>query len=349
MSDKPSIETIRLTKYSHGSGCGCKIAPGVLENILKTQIPSSASESLIVGNDTRDDAAVYDIGDGRAIISTTDFFMPIVDDPFDFGRIASVNAISDIYAMGGRPIMAIAILGWPLDKLPPETANRVVEGGRMACMDAGIPLAGGHSIDNPEPIFGLAVSGIVSTDKIRRNDTAKEGAVLFLTKPIGIGIMSTAKKKGTVDEGHFCEAVESMMRLNNIGAELEHFPGISSITDVTGFGLMGHLREMCQGSGVSAEIIADRVPVFSWAEKYISEGFVPGGTERNFKSYGHDISEMSDLTRNLLCDPQTSGGLLIAVEESHADELARYLRERGMPDRTIGRLIPQTKPLIRVI
>ncbi|HYW36017.1 MAG TPA: selenide, water dikinase SelD, partial [Balneolaceae bacterium] len=238
-------EEIKLTQYSHGAGCGCKISPGVLDDILHTEMSIPDDSKLLVGNHSRDDAAAYDIGEGKAIISTTDFFMPIVDDAFDFGRIAAANAISDIYAMGGTPLMAIAILGWPVDKLPPESARRVLEGGRSICSEAGISLGGGHSIDSPEPIFGLAVTGMVSHKQLKQNDRAKAGCRLFLTKPIGVGILSTAQKKNELKKEHENIARDTMVRLNDIGKELSKLDGIKAITDVTGFGLLGHLSEMC--------------------------------------------------------------------------------------------------------
>ncbi|MFA5419396.1 MAG: selenide, water dikinase SelD, partial [Bacteroidales bacterium] len=232
-------EMIRLTQYSHGAGCGCKISPKVLDTILKTGIAQDTDNNLLVGNDSRDDAAVYDLGDGTAIISTTDFFLPIVDDPFAFGKIAAVNAISDVYAMGGTPLLAIAILGWPVDKIPPEIASQVMEGGRSACKEAGIMLAGGHSIDNPEPVFGLAVTGRIDISKLKKNNSAKPGSKLYLTKPLGVGILSTAQKQGVLKEEHQFIARDSMMILNKVGARLADIEGVNAMTDVTGFGLLG--------------------------------------------------------------------------------------------------------------
>ena len=256
-----SDNRIKLTQYSHGAGCGCKIAPGVLENILKTDFVAPHDARLLVGNSTKDDAAVYDLGDGTGVISTTDFFMPIVNDPVEFGRVAAANAISDIYAMGGTPMMAIAILGWPINKLPAEVAQQVIDGGRHACAEAGIHLAGGHSIDSPEPIFGLAVTGRVDLKHLKQNSTAKAGNQLFLTKPIGVGILTTAEKQGKLQPEHARLAVDNMMKLNSIGAELAKIEGVTAITDVTGFGLLGHLLEICQGSGVSASVQLSAVPL----------------------------------------------------------------------------------------
>lgn len=343
-------QAIRLTQYSHGAGCGCKISPKVLETILHSEQKKFVDPNLLVGNETRDDAAVYDIGNGTGIISTTDFFMPIVDDPFDFGRIAATNAISDIYAMGGKPIMAIAILGWPIDKLAPEIAQKVIEGGRYVCEQAGISLAGGHSIDAPEPIFGLAVTGIVSTEQIKKNSAAKAGCRLFLTKPLGIGVLTTAEKKSKLRDAHKGLATEIMCQLNKPGAELAKIEGVEAMTDVTGFGLLGHLSEICQGSGLQANIWFDAVPKLPDVEQYIAEGCVPGGTQRNFDSYGHLIGRLTDLQRSLLCDPQTSGGLLIAVMPE-AEEKVREMAERYQITLTaIGELIEpqQDRALIEV-
>ncbi|MBK4725910.1 selenide, water dikinase SelD [Pantoea agglomerans] len=305
--------TIRLTQYSHGAGCGCKISPAVLDRILHSDHPLRKDPNLLVGNETRDDAAVYDLGNGTSVVSTTDFFMPIVDDPYDFGRIAATNAISDIWAMGGKPIMAIAILGWPVNVLAPEIARRVIEGGRSVCEQAGISLAGGHSIDAPEPIFGLAVTGIVNTDQVKRNSEALPGCRLYLTKPLGIGILTTAEKKSLLRQEHQGLATATMCQLNQVGAAFAAEAGVSAMTDVTGFGLLGHLSEMCQGAGLHADLWFQAIPRLPGVEEYISLGCVPGGTGRNFASYGELVGPMSDMQRHLLCDPQTSGGLLLAV------------------------------------
>lgn len=329
---------IRLTQYSHGAGCGCKISPKVLETILHSEQAKLADPRLLVGNETRDDAAVYDIGNGIGIISTTDFFMPIVDDPFDFGRIAATNAISDIYAMGGKPIMAIAILGWPVDKLSPEIAQRVIEGGRHVCHEAGISLAGGHSIDAPEPIFGLAVTGMVSTDLVKKNSAARAGSKLYLTKPLGIGVLTTAEKKSLLRPEHQGLATQTMCRLNKPGADFASVEAVTAMTDVTGFGLLGHLSEICQGSGLQATVWFDRVPKLPAVEDYILEGCVPGGTGRNFDSYGHLVGPMSDLQRQLLCDPQTSGGLLLAVMPDGEDEVMAIAARHGLTLSAVGEL-----------
>ncbi len=309
---------VKLTEYSHGAGCGCKIAPGVLDRILKSDLALPEDDRLLVGNSSKDDAAVYDMGNGVGVISTTDFFMPIVDDPFDFGRIAATNAISDVYAMGGKPLMAIAILGWPINLLDAEVARQVVEGGRQACKDAGILLAGGHSIDAPEPIFGLAVTGSVPLDQLKQNDTATAGSKLYLTKPLGVGILTTAQKKKLLQPEHETIARDSMCQLNTIGAELSVINGVSAMTDVTGFGLLGHLLELCEGSNLSACIDMSKVPVIAEAEQYRQQDCVPGGTLRNYDSYGKQVAELAKDELEILCDPQTSGGLLVAVEP-HAD------------------------------
>lgn len=335
------MENVRLTQYSHGAGCGCKISPQVLDTILRTQIAPFADPNLLVGNESKDDAAVYDLGNGTAVISTTDFFMPIVDDPYDFGRIAATNAISDIYAMGGKPIMAIAILGWPVNVLAPEIAQKVIEGGRAVCRDAGISLAGGHSIDAPEPIFGLAVTGIVDTDRIKRNDKAEAGCKLFLTKPLGIGVLTTAEKKSKLAEEHKGLARDWMCKLNKPGADFADVAGVKALTDVTGFGLLGHLSEICEGSGVKAKVLFDQVPHLPGVFDYIEQGCVPGGTERNFASYGDKIAPMTAEQKALLCDPQTSGGLLLAVAPGSEDEIAEIAKHHNIELQAIGELFEQ--------
>tara|TARA_B110000285_G_scaffold217856_1_gene266701 strand:+ start:186 stop:1217 length:1032 start_codon:yes stop_codon:yes gene_type:complete len=339
---------VKLTKYSHGAGCGCKISPKVLSEILQTNIPIIPDERLIVGNDTRDDAAVYDMGNGTAIISTTDFFMPIVDDPFTYGKIAATNAISDIYAMGGTPLLAIAILGWPIDKLSPAVAREVLEGGREACKEAGILLAGGHSIDSPEPIFGLAVTGSVKIDELKKNDTAKLGARLYLTKPLGVGILTTAQKKGVLKPNDEHLAPNSMMKPNSIGQKLARISGVTAMTDVTGFGLLGHLTELCQGSGLSAQINYEAIPKINGIDFYIEKDCIPGGTHRNWDSYGEDIKLSNKEMKVVLCDPQTSGGLLIAVDPNSTNEVELLLKENNIEATCFGSLIKQSNPLINV-
>ncbi len=341
---------IRLTEYSHGAGCGCKIAPRLLDEILKSHSPIPADPKLLVGNSSRDDAAVYDLGNGTSVISTTDFFMPIVDDPFVFGRIAATNAISDIYAMGGRPLMAIAVFGWPIDKLGPEPARRVIDGGRKACCDAGIPLAGGHSIDAPEPIFGLAVTGIVENACITRNNTAEPGCRLYLTKPLGIGILTTAQKQRKLLPEHESVAPETMCRLNDVGAELGRDAGVKAMTDVTGFGLLGHLLEVCEGSGVMARLHYEAIPKLPNVERYLEQGCSPGGAQRNFESYGHKVGALPENWRKILCDPQTSGGLLVAVAPDAEQSFAAVTREFGLDLRPIGTLMEwHGGPFIEVV
>ncbi len=339
-------DPVRLTQYCRSAGCGCKIAPSILEEILSFAGTVAHSDRLLVGNDSRDDAAVFDLGNGQAIVSTTDFFMPIVDDPFDFGQIASVNAISDVYAMGGKPLMAIAVLGWPLDKLPPEVAACVLEGGRAACAGAGIPLAGGHSIDSPEPIFGLAVTGQVAVENLKRNDRAVPGCELFLTKPLGVGLVATAQKRGLADQADFERAVKQMIKLNSLGALLGSQSGVKAMTDVSGFGLLGHLTEMCEGSGVSATLDSARVPRLENIDRYIDEGCTSGGTDRNFDSYGPKIGPLTKPQKALLCDPQTSGGLLVAVAPDGLTAFEEVSAELNL--QSFGQITEATDPLITV-
>ncbi len=342
--------TFKLTQYSHGAGCGCKISPKILDQILQTNQTSAQPhfDRLLVGNDSRDDAAVLDLGNGEAIISTTDFFMPIVDDAFDFGRIASANAISDVYAMGGEPIMAIAILGWPLDKLPPDVAGQVLEGSRAICREAGIPLAGGHSIDSPEPIFGLAVTGRVRLDHLKKNNTATEGCRLYLTKQLGVGILTTAQKKGLLKPEHAQLAPIQMAQLNSFGAVLGPLSYVKALTDVTGFGLLGHLTEMAEGSGLSAVVNFGNVPKLPVIDEYLAQKSFPGGTVRNWDSYGHKISHLTETQRYILADPQTSGGLLIAVDPDNTDEFERVAQENGLTLHSFGELVAQREKVIYV-
>lgn len=338
-------DPVRLTQYSHGAGCGCKISPKVLDTILRSQLPTFTDPKLIVGYHSKDDAAVVALGDGRGLISTTDFFMPIVDDPFTFGRIAATNAISDIYAMGGTPLVAIAILGWPVQLLGAEIAQAVVDGGRQACRDAGISLAGGHSIDSPEPIFGLAVNGLVELSQLKRNDTAQAGDMLFLTKPLGIGILTTAQKKQRLQAEHAQLAIDCMCTLNKAGAEFAKLPGVTALTDVTGFGLAGHLIEMCEGSKLSASLDMAAIPLLPAIDDYLQAGCVPGGTGRNFEAYGHKIAPMTQRQQQLLCDPQTSGGLLVAVRPESVAEFQSCAQSCGLTLHSIGRLQPASSDL----
>lgn len=322
----------------------------MLGTILHSELEKFIDPNLLVGNETADDAAVYDIGNGVGIISTTDFFMPIVDDPFDFGRIAATNAISDIFAMGGKPIMAIAILGFPINKLPAEVAKQIVEGGRAACATAGIALAGGHSIDAPEPIFGLAVTGVIPTEKVKRNASATAGCELFLTKPLGIGILTTAEKRGILKPEHQHLARDAMCQMNLIGAEFSKLDEVKAMTDVTGFGLLGHLKEVCEGSNLRAEVDFADIQTLDGVRDYIAQGSVPGGTNRNFESYGHLISPLTDEQKAILCDPQTSGGLLVAVESQAVEKIQQIADAMNVPLFRVGRLLEmdEDRPLIEV-
>lgn len=345
-------EEIKLTQFSKGGGCGCKIAPSVLQQMLGTKDASSFA-GLLVGNESSDDAAVYQINESTAVISTTDFFVPIVDDPFDFGRIAAANAISDVYSMGGKPLMAIAILGWPIDKLSAEAAQKVLEGGRSICAEAGIPLAGGHTIDSADPIFGLAVTGTVHPQNIKKNNTAQEGDVLFLTKPIGVGILATALKRGLLKEEHYKILLQQMTALNKVGEALGAIDDVHAMTDVTGFGLLGHLIEMAEGSGVSIELNYAAIKKADGLDEYLKQRTIPDATFRNWNSYsskvdfgpGVDVMEAF----NLLPDPQTNGGLLIAAKNKEV--LQSILMDAGLAEYLlpVGRCVAQTERTITVV
>ena len=338
----------KLTEYSHGTGCGCKLSPRVLSKILGNQeLP--AFPNLLVGNDTKDDAAVVSLDGQTAIVSTTDFFMPIVDDPFDFGAIAATNAISDIYAMGAEPIMAIAILGWPIDKVPASVAGEVMKGAQEVCLTAGMPLAGGHSIDSPEPIFGLAVTGKVPIDRIKKNMDGQVGDLLYLTKPLGIGLVTTAQKKKVVEIDDLAMAKKSMTTLNKIGQELGSLDYVHALTDVTGFGLGGHLSEVCDGGNLSAEISLKNLPVFDFAKKYLDQGCIPGGTIRNWKTYGDRIKVTTGDDFKIIADPQTSGGLLVSVDPASQIDFEDFMSKNGFDLKPIGRLIARTKTTIIIV
>lgn len=347
---------IKLTEYSHGAGCGCKISPQVLDTLLQSSMILAPQPNLLVGNHTKDDAAAFDLGNGTSVLSTTDFFMPIVDDPFTFGQIAATNAISDIYAMGGKPLMAIAIFGWPIDKLPAEVGQQVIEGGRYTCEQAGIALAGGHSIDAPEPIFGLAVTGLVENQNLKRNASAEADCQLFLSKPLGIGILTTAQKQKKITEEHLQNAIDAMTTLNTAGAEFAKLDGVTALTDVTGFGLLGHLIEICEGSAIKAVINFSKVPTLPNVMQYLEQGCFPGGTGRNFESYGHkaaaaDGAALSETQKMLLCDPQTSGGLLAAVRNDSVEEFKAVAAEFGLELEAIGQTVKNddTKHCVEVI
>ena len=315
----------------------------MLGTILHSELEKFYDPNLLVGNETADDAAVYDLGNGTAVISTTDFFMPIVDDPFDFGRIAATNAISDIFAMGGKPIMGIAILGFPTNVLPAEVAQKIVDGGRFACHQAGIALAGGHSIDSPEPIFGLAVTGVIDTEKVKRNASAKSGCKLYMTKPLGIGILTTAEKKGKLKPEHQGLATAAMCQMNSIGSQFSQVEGVTAMTDVTGFGLLGHLIEICEGSNLSAIVFADKIKTLDGVKDYIAQGCVPGGTGRNFDSYGHKVGVLTEEQKAILCDPQTSGGLLVAVEPNSVQTVIEIAKDAGIDLYEVGELNPKSE------
>ncbi|SMP87396.1 selenophosphate synthase [Epsilonproteobacteria bacterium SCGC AD-308-O04] len=330
------MESVKLTEYSHGAGCGCKISPMLLDEILQTTRETIAYPQLLVGHANKDDAAAYDLGNGTSVLSTTDFFMPIVDDPFTFGQIAATNALSDIYAMGGKPLMAISIFGWPIDKLSADVAREVIDGGRSICEAAGIPLAGGHSIDSPEPIFGLAVTGLVENKNIMQNSNAQEDCLIFITKPIGIGILSTAQKQKKIEDGHLEHSIKAMTTLNKIGADFAQLEDVVAMTDVTGFGLLGHLVEICEASKISATVWFDKVPLLPNIEKYRQLGCIAGGSRKNFVSYGSKISEMTQQQREILCDPQTSGGLLVIVKKTGLEQFFELSKTADLTLEAIG-------------
>jgi selenide, water dikinase len=311
------MEPIKLTQYSNGAGCGCKIAPNVLQEILGHNTLAIPNDKLLIGNNTSDDAAVYDMGDGTALISTTDFFMPIVDNPYTFGQIAAANAISDVYAMGGKPILALAILGWPISTLAPSVAATVLEGARAMCAEANIILAGGHSIESTEPIFGLSVNGIVPIANLKQNNTAQVGDAIMLTKPIGVGILATAQKRDLLEEAHLPILINQLVTLNKVGEALGKIEGVHALTDVTGFGLLGHLIEITKNSGVSAQLSYQAIPKIAEALPYLAKQIIPDATYRNWNSYSKEVSFGTGVNVmeafNLLPDPQTNGGLLITV------------------------------------
>jgi selenide,water dikinase len=324
--------TFRLTSFAHGGGCGCKLSPAVLSEILaKTAIPQKFT-NLLVGIENSDDAAVYRINDRQAIVATTDFFTPVVDDPYDFGRIAATNALSDVYAMGGTPILALAIVGIPVDKIPTAAVQDILAGGVAVCAAAAVPVAGGHSIDSPEPIYGLAVVGLVDPDRILRNSAAQLRDQLILAKRLGIGIFSAALKRGELDPDAYAQMIASTTQLNQVGAELPQFPGVHALTDVTGFGLLGHALEMCRGAGLSLDLAWNRLPIFPAAARLAEAGVGTGASKRNWASYGHDVAlplGMPDWQRTLLCDPQTSGGLLVACARNESTQVLEFLKSRG--------------------
>lgn len=337
------MEQIKLTQFSHGGGCGCKIAPAVLSKLLAHAPAGIVPPELLVGTETADDAAVYRLNERQAIVATTDFFTPIVDDPYDFGRIAATNALSDVYAMGGQPIMALAVVGMPLDKLPPEVIGRILEGGAAVCREAGIPVAGGHSIDVLEPIYGLVGLGIVDPAELKTNAAAQAGDVLLLTKPLGIGILSAGLKKGLLSAEGYAEMLRWTTLLNRAGTRLARLPGVHALTDVTGFGLAGHLLEMCRGAGLAAEVAFDALPRIAAAEELVRSGVATGASARNWASYGDAVelpAEAPEWQRRLLTDPQTSGGLLVACRPDCVDEVRAIVQDvQGSDAAVIGRMV----------
>ena len=339
-----STDTIKLTSFSHGGGCGCKIAPGVLSEILKNSNGFPVPKELLVGIETADDAAVYLLNDEQALIATTDFFMPIVDDPFDFGRIAATNAISDVYAMGGTPIMALALVGMPVNKLPIETIGQIIKGGESICAEAGIPIAGGHTIDSVEPIYGLVVMGLIHPSKIKRNADARAGDVLILGKPLGVGVLSAALKKDRLDADGYAAMIANTTKLNKPGRALSDMAGVHAMTDVTGFGLLGHLLELARGAGLEAQLDMDTIPLLPGVEQLAHHGCVTGASGRNWEAYGKDVAlapTISAARHALLTDPQTSGGLLVSCDAASVDDVLALFRREGFGDAAvIGRMAP---------
>jgi selenide,water dikinase len=335
-------ESIKLTSFSHGGGCGCKIAPGVLAEILKTSGGFPVPPQVLVGIETADDAAVYKLNEEQALIATTDFFMPIVDDPYDFGRIAATNAISDVYAMGGTPIMALALVGMPIDKLPLDTIGSILRGGESICAEAGIPIAGGHTIDSVEPIYGLVVMGLVHPSKVKRNADARAGDKLILGKPLGVGILSAALKKGALDATGYAAMIENTTKLNKPGKSLSALPGVHGMTDVTGFGLLGHALELARGAQLEARLSMAAIPLLPEVSRLAEEGYVTGASNRNWAGYGSQVQlapTVSPVQRALLTDPQTSGGLLVSCAPEAVDEvLAVFEREGFGQARVIGEM-----------
>jgi selenide,water dikinase len=332
-----NTEPIRLTSFSHGGGCGCKIAPGVLAEILKKSSGFPVPAALMVGIETSDDAAVYQLNDEQALIATTDFFMPIVDDPYDFGRIAATNAISDVYAMGGTPIMALALVGMPINQIPLDVIGKIIEGGESICREAGIPIAGGHSIDSVEPIYGLVVMGLIHPSKVKRNSGARIGDKLILGKPLGVGILSAALKKQKLDTAGYANMIANTTKLNKPGQALAQLDGVHAMTDVTGFGLLGHLLEICRGAQVAAKITVADIPFLAQVKELAAAGCITGASARNFAAYGHDVilNATDSITQALLSDPQTSGGLLVACAEESVKHVLTLFHKNDFPDAAV--------------
>jgi selenide,water dikinase len=342
---------VKLTEYSHSAGCGCKIAPDVLEKILHSSYTKIKDEKLIVGNDTKDDAAVYDLGNGSALISTVDFFMPIVDDAFQFGQIAAANSISDVYAMGGKPILATAILGWPISKLPPELAQEVISGAREKCKEAGIALAGGHSVDALEPMFGLSVNGLIELKNLKKNSTCKKGDLIYITKKIGVGILATALKRNVISEEHKLTLINQLTQLNNIGTQFGKLQYVTAMTDITGFGLLGHLIEMLEGSDLSAEINYAEIPLINGVTDYTSKMIVPDNLYRNWNSYEKKVNNIGAESFFTLNDPQTNGGLMVMVDSSFQNEFEQLLQENNFIEfaKPIGRVTQRGEFRIQIL
>lgn len=323
---------LRLTSFSHGGGCGCKIAPGVLADILKRSTGFPVPKELLVGIETADDAAVYKLNDEQALIATTDFFMPIVDDPYDFGRIAATNAISDVYAMGGTPIMALALLAMPVNQLPIDVIGKIIQGGEAICAEAGIPIAGGHTIDSVEPIYGLVVMGLVHPSRVKRNADARVGDKLILGKPLGVGVLSAALKKSALDADGYRAMIDNTTRLNKPGKALSDMPAVHALTDVTGFGLLGHALELARGAGVTVRLNMPQVPLLPHVHALAAQGFVTGASGRNWAAYGNDVKlaeGISAVQQALLTDPQTSGGLLVSCDAAAVDDVLALFRREG--------------------
>lgn len=337
------MDSFKLTKYSHGSGCGCKIAPADLEKILVNHRNTKTIEQLLIGNNSNDDAAVWDIGNGQALISTVDFFLPVVDDAFDFGRIAAANALSDVYAMGGKPVFANVVLGWPMEKLPAELASEVLNGARSICEKVNVAIAGGHSINSSDPIFGLSVNGFANVAHIKRNNTAKAGDLLYVTKPLGIGVLSTAIKRGIAHSNHVQHVVEVMCSLNTIGEKLGAQKWVHSMTDITGFGLLGHLLEMAAGSKLTAQVHFKNVPLLPYLDEYLKQNIIPDNTYRNWNAYEKKVKGLADMKAfQVLNDPQTSGGLLVSVAAEHAPDAEELFTTEGVHAVCIGKFVPET-------
>jgi len=342
---------LRLTSFSHGGGCGCKVAPGLLSEILRGVRGFPVPKELMVGIETADDAAVYRLNDEQALIATTDFFMPIVDDPYDFGRIAATNAISDVYAMGGTPIMALALVGMPIDKLPIEVIGKILEGGESVCAAAGIPIAGGHTIDSVEPIYGLVVMGLVHPDKVKTNAGARAGDVLILGKPLGVGVMSAALKKGALGADGYAAMIASTTRLNTPGRRLANLDAVHALTDITGFGLLGHLLEVCRGAGLSAMLDMRSIPMLADVERLATAGYITGASARNWAAYGEEVvldPAIGQMQRALLTDPQTSGGLLVACEPAAVDDVLAVFRSEGFDSVAVVGRFESGSPQVRV-